>query len=80
MIKTIDRQFYKQLGTQLQSIRKTKGLSLRDMQKRIGYSRTLIDRWELGKAKMKPEQYKILCNVLDVDSDLEIEIKLRVHE
>lgn len=80
MIRTIDSRFYKRLGMQLKDIRHDKGLSLRDMQKKIGFSRTLIDRWELGKAKIKPEQYKILCDALNVDSNFEIEIKLHAHE
>ncbi len=76
MIKTIDKHFYKKLGMQLRKARQDKELSLKDMREKTGFSKTLIDLWELGQSKIKPDQYKILCDVLDIDANFEVEIKL----
>lgn len=74
MLKTIDEKFYRQLGIELGNIRRSKGMSLRDVAKKTGYSRTLIDQWELGQRRIKNEQYELLCSALDVSSSLKIEI------
>ena len=74
MLKTVDEKFYRQLGNELGNIRRSRGMSLREVAKKTGYSRTLIDQWELGQRKIKKEQYELLCSVLDVSSSLKIEI------
>lgn len=75
-IKTIDKHFYKQLGMQLRKIRQEKELSLKDMRDKTGFSKTLIDFWELGQTRIKPDQYKILCDALGIESDFEVEVRL----
>lgn len=76
VIKTIDSYFYKELGNQLREIRQQRRLSLSQISKTTGYSRPLIDRWELGITKIKPSQYERLCNVLSIPTMLKVEVQI----
>ncbi len=75
-IKTIDRLFYRELGTQLRNIRQHREMTLLELSQQTGYSRPLIDHWELGLNKIKPKQLERLCDALNVSSNLKIEIKV----
>ena len=75
-IKTVDSVFYRQLGDEIRKKRYEKGLTLRDVAKRTGYSRTTIDHWELGFNKIKPNQLEKLCEVLEITNLLTVEVKL----
>ena len=75
-VTTIDYLFYRKLGTELNDLRKERNLSLRELSKKTGYSRTLIDNWELGIQRIKPEQLERLCKVLEVSNNLKIDVKL----
>ena len=76
VIKTIDHKFYRALGEQLRKIRTEKSLSLRELAKMTGFSRTLIDYWELGVLRIKPEQFERLCEELEISSNIKIDIKI----
>lgn len=76
VIKTIDSYFYKELGIQLRNIRQKKRLTLNEISKKTGYSRPLIDRWELGITKIKPSQFERLCNVLSIPTMLKVDVQI----
>lgn len=76
VIKTIDSYFYKELGLQLRNIRQEKRLTLNEISKKTGYSRPLIDRWELGITKIKPSQFERLCNVLSIPTMLNVDVQI----
>jgi len=78
IIKTIDSYFYKALGTQIRNIRQEKNITLTEVASKTGYSRPLIDRWELGLAKIKPCQFEILCDVLDVSKLIKVDVKIGI--
>ena len=76
VIKTIDSYFYKELGLQLRNIRQEKRLTLNEISKKTGYSRPLIDRWELGITKIKPSQFERICNVLSIPTMLKVDVQI----
>jgi len=76
VIKTIDSYFYRELGIQLRNIRQEKRLTLNEISKKTGYSRPLIDRWELGITKIKPSQFERLCNVLSIPTMLKVDVQI----
>lgn len=73
-IQTIDNQFYKELGKKVRDIRIEKSLTLSSISKITGYSRPLIDRWELGLTKIKPKQFEIICDALGVKPKLNVQV------
>lgn len=75
-IKTIDTLFYKELGKKLRIIREKRNMTLKELSQLTGYSRSLIDHWELGLNKLKPKQLEKLCEALDVTNNLQVEVKL----
>lgn len=75
-IKTIDTLFYKELGKKLRIIREKRNMTLKELSQLTGYSRPLIDHWELGLNKIKPKQLEKLCEALDVANNLQVEVKL----
>lgn len=75
-IKTIDALFYKELGKKLRIIREKRNMTLKELSQLTGYSRPLIDHWELGLNKIKPKQLEKLCEALDVTNNLQVEVKL----
>ncbi len=75
-IKTIDTLFYKELGKKLRIIREKRNMTLKELSQLTGYSRPLIDHWELGLNKIKPKQLEKLCEALDVTNNLQVEVKL----
>lgn len=75
-IKTIDWLFYRQLGEKIRIIRNHRNMTLKEISQATGYSRTLIDHWELGKNKIKPIQLEKLCQALNVTNNLKVEVKL----
>ncbi|MBE6139335.1 MAG: helix-turn-helix domain-containing protein [Firmicutes bacterium] len=76
VIKTIDSYFYKELGLQLRNIRQEQRLTLNEISKKTGYSRPLIDRWELGITKIKPSQFERICNVLSIPTMLKVDVQI----
>ena len=76
VIKTIDSYFYRELGIQLRNIRQEKRLTLNEISKKTGYSRPLIDRWELDITKIKPSQFEKICNVLSIPTMLKVDVQI----
>jgi len=74
LIRTIDDKFYDRLGLAIRSIRKSRKLTLYDMSKITGYSRALIDHWELGYSKIKPNQFDKLCKALGIKPKIRVEV------
>ena len=75
-IKTIDKLFYHNLGLKLRCIRQHRELTLRELSKKTGFSRTLIDHWELGISKIKDSQLEVLCKALDVTNNITVDVKI----
>ena len=75
-IKTVDRHFYKQLGNQLRKIREFRHMTLEELSKKTGYSRSLIDHWELGFNKIKDNQLNKLCEALKVNNMLSVSVNI----
>ncbi len=75
-IKTVDKIFYRELGNTLRKIREHRNMTLKEVSQRTGYSRPLIDHWELGCNKIKPKQLENLCNVYDISNNLSVHVKL----
>ena len=76
MYNFIDSYFYKELGLQLRNIRQEQRLTLNEISKKTGYSRPLIDRWELGITKIKPSQFERICNVLSIPTMLKVDVQI----
>lgn len=79
-LKTIDELFYRELGENLRKLRHHRGLTLKELSQLTGFSRTLIDHWELGFNKIKKEQFEKLCEALQVTNNLKIDVKLGFWE
>ena len=75
-ISTIDKLFYQELGKNLREIRHDSGFTLRKLSEKTGFSRTLIDCWELGFNRIKKEQFERICEVLQVSPKLTIDVKI----
>ena len=75
-IKTVDYGFYQELGRQIRHIREERRMTLSEVSKLTGYSRPLIDRWELGLSKIKMRQLENLCEALQVTNNLFVSVKL----
>lgn len=75
-IKTIDKAFYRELGQEIRRMRRHREMTLKELSQKTGYSRTLIDYWELGISKIKPIQLEKICEALNVTNNLKIEVKL----
>ncbi|MEI3530139.1 MAG: helix-turn-helix transcriptional regulator [Bacilli bacterium] len=75
-IQSVDKRFAQALGNQLRIIREKRRLSLRDVQKKTGFSKTLLDYWELGLTRIKPEQLELLCKTYDISNNLDVKVRL----
>ena len=75
-IRTIDRYFYRQRGEEIRKIRNHRNMTLKEVSQETGYSRALIDCWELGRCKINPKQLEKLCQALDVTNNLKVEVRL----
>ncbi len=75
-IQTVDKRFAQALGNQLRLIREKRKLSIRDVQRRTGFSKTLIDYWELGLTRIKPEQLETLCQLYNISNNLDVKVRL----
>lgn len=75
-IKTIDNVFYRELGNQLREIRRHKDMTLKELSEETGFSRSLIDHWELGLNKIKPKQLEILCKALEITNNLSVNVRV----
>lgn len=76
MIKAIDNRYYREIGRQLKRIREERQMSLREVAKATGYSRTTIDCWELGMSRIKENQFEQLCKVYDITNNISVNVKI----
>ncbi len=77
-IKTIDSLFYCELGKKLRQAREYRKITLKELSKKTGYSRSLHDHWELGFNKIRPEQLERTCKALQIPNDLTIDVGLKI--
>lgn len=63
---------YKIVGLELKNIRNKKKLSLRELSKKMNYSKSksMLQRYEEGKAGMTVDTLIEICNALDADYNL----------
>ena len=74
MIKTIDSKFYRELGNRIRDVRSKRHMSLCELSKLTGFSKSMLDMWELGLCKIKPKQYSLICEALQISESMKIEI------
>ena len=75
-IKTIDSKFYRELGNRIRDVRRERNMSLYELSKLTGFSKSMLDMWELGLSKIKPKQYSLICEALQISESIKIEVKL----
>lgn len=75
-IRTIDSLFYEELGKKIRQIREFRNITIKELAQKVGYSRPLVDHWELGRNKIKPKQFAKICKVLNVSNKISIEVKV----
>lgn len=75
-IKTIDNIFYRELGKKIRKIREHHDMTLKELSQLTGYSRTLIDHWELGLNKIRPKQLENLCEALQIANILTVDVRI----
>ena len=51
-------------------------MTQRELSQATGFSRSLIDHWELGLNKIKPKQFERICEALQVSNNIHIEVKI----
>lgn len=77
---TIDSKFYRKLGDMLNEERRKRGYSLRYVAELTGISRTTIDKYEMGQARIDIERWKRLCKALQMPEQIHIKIALGQRE
>lgn len=77
---TIDKVFYKKLGEVLSIRRRKLGYSLRYVAELTGISRTTIDKYELGVARIDMNRWNNLCEALQIPTDVHIKIALGMRD
>lgn len=73
-LKKIDRTFYEKVGENLYRHRKKRGYSLRYLAELTGISSTTLDNYELGKARVTDDNWKIICEALQIDSKIDVSV------
>ena len=58
-----------QLGNNIQTLRKKKGLSQEKLAEKINVTRQTISNWELGETAPNPEQLILLSKQFDISND-----------
>lgn len=75
-IKTIDEQFYYELGKQIRRVRERLDITQKKLANIVGCSRSLIVAYENGYTKIKPSKWNKICEALDIRSGIEISVKI----
>lgn len=75
-IRTIDNLYYREIGKQIRKVREHRNMTLKELSQATGYSRPLIDHWELGLSKIKPKQYENICKALNISTSIKVEVTL----
>lgn len=76
MIKTLDEIYYRVLGEEIRRIRTDKRLSLSQLSKLTGISRSQLDHYELGWNKIKKSNWKRICEALEVSENIKVEVTI----
>lgn len=77
---TIDKVFYRKLGEILNHERRKHGYSLRYVAELTGISRTTIDKYELGTARIDDTRWKKLCKALQISENIHLKIALGLRD
>nr|DAR26613.1 MAG TPA: helix-turn-helix domain protein [Bacteriophage sp.] len=75
-LSSIDRAFYEKLGEILNEKRRKCGYSLRYLAEMTGVSRTTIDRYELGIARIDDVRMKKICKALQMPESYDIDVTI----
>lgn len=75
-IKTIDENYYRALGSELRKIRESRSMTLKQLSKLTGISRTQLDHYELGLSKIKKTNWVRICEALQVSESLKVEVTI----
>lgn len=76
-LKKADAKFWHELGLQFRKERKRQGLKIHEIAEKTGYSRALVNHWELGYSKMTDKQFKAYCNVLKIEPKLNVHVMIK---
>ena len=76
----IDKVFYRKLGEILNTERRKLGYSLRYVSELTGISRTTIDKYELGIARIGLPRWKSLCKALQISENLHVKIAIGMRD
>ena len=73
-VKTMDTLFYDELGLLIRNERKKQELTLNQLSKMTGISRVQLEYYELGYSRIKDENWKLLCKVLEINPKIKVNI------
>lgn len=59
----------KEIGERIRTIRTRRGLSCQELADMTGYSREMIDKWELGVRRLHADNLPPICAALYVSAD-----------
>lgn len=77
---TVDKFFYKKLGEILNTERRKRGYSLRYLSELTGISRTTIDKYELGLARIDLTRWNAICNALQLPMNIHLKMALGMRD
>lgn len=77
---TVDKFFYKKLGEILNTERRKRGYSLRYVAELTGISRTTIDKYELGLARIDLTRWNAICNALQLPMNIHLKMALGMRD
>lgn len=77
---TVDKFFYKKLGEILNAERRKRGYSLRYLAELTGISRTTIDKYELGLARIDLTRWNAICNALQLPMNIHLKMALGMRD
>lgn len=76
-LKSLDRFFYKSLGNEISHIRRSKGISLKEIGEELSCSTQMIDNFELGKSRLSEDKFIKICDYLDIKPILEVKVNFK---
>ncbi len=77
---TIDEYLYSKLGDILNEERRHRGYSLRYVAELTGISRTTIDKYEMGEARIDKVRWQKLCKALQIPEKIKLKIAFGERE
>lgn len=76
----VDKVFYRKLGEILNTERRKRGYSLRYVAELTGISRTTIDKYELGIARIDDTRWKNICKALQIPENVNVKIAIGMRD